>query len=135
MQNFWDFQSIYELQFFHCPACSYEDKSKQEFVDHICNIHPASINHLILNIQDGSLDDIVCPWNKKESTTEIIRIDVKEEECENEEPIEDIEFVNEETIEDDKFEEENFSSIKFEPDVKKFKQSNEKTTCCAQLFQ
>ena len=128
MRNIWDFQSIYELQFFNCPACDYKDESKQEFVDHMCKIHPESINHLILNIQDGSLDDILCPWNKKDENTEIIDIDVKEEGFVNEEPTEDEEFVNEEMIEDDRFEEEeeNFSSIKSEPVVKIYEHSNDK---------
>ena len=128
MRNIWDFQSIYELQFFNCPACDYKDESKQEFVDHMCKIHPESINHLILNIQDGSLDDILCPWNKKDENTEIIDIDVKEEGFVNEEPTEDEEFVNEEMIEDDRFEEEeeNFSSIKSEPVVKIYEHSKDK---------
>ena len=106
MQNIWGFQSIYDLQFFNCSACNYKDKSKQEFVFHICNIHPESINNLILNIQDGSIDDIKCPWNKKEENTEIIDIDVKTEEFINEEPIGNEDFVNEETntLEQDVFE-------------------------------
>ena len=67
MKNLWKFQSLYELQFFNCPACDYKDKSKQEFVDHACNVHPESINCL-MNVSD--IHDVVCPWN---------RIDIKEE--------------------------------------------------------
>ena len=130
MQNIWGFQSIYDLRFFNCPACNYKDKSKQEFVFHICNIHPESINNLILNIQDGSIDDIKCPWNRKEESTEIIDIDVKTEEFINEEPIGNEDFVNEETntLEQDVFEmEEEISIIKSDPEVKTFQQSNDKT--------
>ena len=96
MQNVWIFQSLYDLQFFNCPACAYKEKSKQEFVYHICNIHPESINNFILNIQDGSIDDVICPWNKKEEDSEIIEIDVKEETLVNDELIEDEDFVDEE---------------------------------------
>ena len=104
MGNIWKFQSLYELQFFNCPACDYKDKSKQEFVDHACTVHPESINHLILNIQDGSIDDVVCPWKRNEANTEINRIDVKEEELVNEDLIEDEEFVKEVITIDEEFE-------------------------------
>ena len=67
MGNVWNFQYLYELQFFNCPACNYKDKSKQEFVDHACAVHPESITYL-MNFSD--INDVICPWN---------RIDIKEE--------------------------------------------------------
>ena len=67
MVNIWKFESIYELQFFNCPACVYKNKSKQEFVDHACNIHPESATYL-MNISD--IDDVICPRNE---------IDIKDE--------------------------------------------------------
>ena len=63
----WEFQSIYELQFFKCPACDYTEKSKQKFIDHAINVHPESATYL-MNVSD--IDDVVCPWNE---------IDMKEE--------------------------------------------------------
>ena len=77
MRNLWKFQSIYELQFFNCPACDYKDKSKQDFVDHACNLHPESVTNL-KSISD--IDDVVCTWNeidiKEENITEIVRENV-----------------------------------------------------------
>ena len=121
MQNVWIFQSLYDLQFFNCPACDYKEKSKQEFVYHICNIHPESINNFIFNIQDGSIDDVKCPWNKKEEDSEIIQIDVKEETLVNDELIEYEDFVDEE-VKDVEFEK---GCIKADPEVKNYEQSND----------
>ena len=77
MGNIWKFESIYELQFFNCPACDYKNKSKQEFVHHACNVHPESVNNLT-NVSD--IDDIVCPWNetdiKEENITNIVKKNV-----------------------------------------------------------
>ena len=71
MENLWSFHSIYELQFFNCPSCNYKNKSKQEFVDHACKVHPESINNL-MNIKD--ISDLVCPWNEIEIKDEIIEL-------------------------------------------------------------
>ena len=102
MGNLWEFQSLYDLQFFNCPACDFKDKSKQAFVDHACNVHPESINYF-MNVQDGSIGDIVCPWSKNDANTEIIHVDaIKQEEYENEKLIEDEEkFENVLEIDDD----------------------------------
>ena len=59
--NPWDIKSIYELQYFNCPKCVYKNNSKQEFVLHTNENHPEAIKKLI-NISDGSLDDVYCPW-------------------------------------------------------------------------
>ena len=64
----WEFQSIYELQFFKCPACDYTEKSKQKFIDHAWNVHPESATYL-MNVSD--IDDVVCPWNDIEIKEEI----------------------------------------------------------------
>ena len=61
MGDVWHFQSIYELQFFNCPACDYREKSKQKFIDHAINVHPESATYL-MNVSD--IDDVVCPWNE-----------------------------------------------------------------------
>ena len=61
-ENPWHVKSIYEFQYFNCPNCNYKDQSKQEFIYHAHEIHPEAINHLNV-IQDGSLRDIICPWN------------------------------------------------------------------------
>ena len=69
----WNVQSLYELQYFGCPGkdCSYKNKSKHEFVDHLIDNHP---EYLILqkSISDDSLSDIMNPilknTPKKKST-------------------------------------------------------------------
>ena len=62
MDNPWNILSIYELQYFNCPACVFKDNSKQEFVNHACKNHPESIKHL-KNIHDKSLFDIIIPFD------------------------------------------------------------------------
>ena len=61
MDNPWNIQSIYELQYFNCPSCIFKNSSKQEFIDHACEIHPESIDYLS-KIFDDSLSDVSCPW-------------------------------------------------------------------------
>ena len=62
MENPWNIQSIYELQYFNCPACDFKNHSKQQFVNHAYEFHPDSIEFLI-NIEDNSLSELVLPWN------------------------------------------------------------------------
>ena len=59
--NLWDVYSLYEFQYFNCPACKYKTNSKQEFIDHAFDEHPDS-NEYLKKIQDGSIRDIACPW-------------------------------------------------------------------------
>ena len=61
-ENPWDVVSIYAMQYYVCPSCTYKHVSKQDFVFHAFDIHPESVNSL-KNISDGSLLDILCPWN------------------------------------------------------------------------
>ena len=72
MVNPWNICSIYELQYFNCPSCVFKISSKQEFIDHVYEIHPDAIDYLI-KINDNSLSDINCPWSeiKKEEINEI----------------------------------------------------------------
>ena len=72
MENPWNIQSIYDLQYFNCPSCIFKNTSKQEIVNHAYDFHPESIENL-MNIDDNSLMDILLPWNidvKKEIKTE-----------------------------------------------------------------
>ena len=55
-------QSLYELQYFICPACPYRNNFKQEFMDHVCQSHPEAID-VFKTITDGSISDVSCPWN------------------------------------------------------------------------
>ena len=65
MDNPWNIQSIYELQLFNCPAaCDFKNFSKQEFINHIHLSHFGAVAYL-MNINDGSLDDVNCPWDHK----------------------------------------------------------------------
>ena len=75
LTNPWSVQSIFELQYFNCQSCSFKHRSKQSFVDHAYAEHSESTYHLA-NINDGSLDDINCPWK--------VSIDIKEEILEEE---------------------------------------------------
>ena len=77
--NPWYIQSIYDLQYFICPSCAFKDHSKQEFIDHVYNIHPDSIEHLF-NIKDDSVADIVFPnYEIKEEFMSNIKVEIKEE--------------------------------------------------------
>ena len=58
MENPWNIQSIYDLQYFNCPTCLYKNHLKQEFINHAYYFHPESIEHLT-NINDNSLIDII----------------------------------------------------------------------------
>ena len=62
MNNPWNIQSIYQLQYFNCPSCVFKNNSKQKFIIHAYEIHPESIDYL-KNIDDKSLIDISLPWN------------------------------------------------------------------------
>ena len=62
----WSITSIFELCYFKCPDCTYENSSKQTFINHACEIHPEAIKHLS-KIKDGSLGDIICPWENTDN--------------------------------------------------------------------
>ena len=62
IENPWTVQSIYEFHFYNCPTCSYRHYSKQEFVNHSFYTHLDSVIGL-QDISDGSLSDIICPWD------------------------------------------------------------------------
>ena len=71
MENPWDIQSIYDLQYFICPSCDFREHSKQEFIDHVYDIHPDFVEYL-KNVQDNSLADIIFPNIKDEFKNELI---------------------------------------------------------------
>ena len=54
--DLWVVKSIYELQYYNCPGCTFKHKSKQEFVNHLYFDHPEGILTLN-NIKDESLRD------------------------------------------------------------------------------
>ena len=58
----WQIKSVYELQYFNCPSCAYKIRSKQSFICHAFDAHQESVDFL-RNISDGSLSDILCPWD------------------------------------------------------------------------
>ena len=58
--NPWSVHSIYDFSYFCCPECDSKWQFKQDFIDHAFNTHPKSIE--IREITDGSLSDIVSPW-------------------------------------------------------------------------
>ena len=63
-ENPWNIESIYMLQYFICPSCGYKHVSKQNIIFHAFESHPESVNYL-KNITDGSLYDVLCPWDSR----------------------------------------------------------------------
>ena len=97
-ENPWTVQSIYDLQYFGCPACLFKDNSKQNFVNHAYEIHPESIG-VLRNINDGSLSDVDCPWDISEIKIEEqlpVKCEIKEEIEESDSKINIPTFVDEE---------------------------------------
>ena len=74
-ENPWNIQSIYELQYFNCPACNYKNHFKQKFLLHANEFHPECIPYLS-TIPDDSLYDVICPWKSTQ-------FDLKQEEHED----------------------------------------------------
>ena len=90
-ENPWNIQSLYDLQFFNCPACPSKHNLKQEFINHAHNFHPESDEYL-KNITDGSLSDVEIPFEMKldlkyEFENEVAltsnEFDIKTEDCDN----------------------------------------------------
>ena len=84
-ENPWNIQSLYDLQFFNCPACPSKYILKQEFIYHAHNFHPESDEYL-KNITDGSLSDVEIPFETKldlkyELENEVSEFDIKTEDC------------------------------------------------------
>ena len=63
MENPWNVNSISELQFYNCPSCTFKIQAKQTFICHAFDKHPESVDYL-KSIADGSLNNIVWPWNE-----------------------------------------------------------------------
>ena len=66
LQNPWNVQSLYDLQYFNCPSpfCIYRNNKKQDFINHAYHFHPEADQYL-RNINDGSTSDIVIPMDIK----------------------------------------------------------------------
>ena len=64
MENPWNIESIYELQYFNCPSCVFKDRTKQELINHAYDNHPECIDYLI-KINDKSLIGVMLPWNSQ----------------------------------------------------------------------
>ena len=85
LENPWNINSLYELQYFNCPSCEFKHVGKQDFVYHAYESHPESIDYLT-NISDGSLKGILCPWDNSgnELTVEenVIKLEINPESIE-----------------------------------------------------
>ena len=70
LQNPWNVQSLYDLQYFNCPSsfCIYRNNSKQEFINHAYQFHPEADQYL-RNINDGSTSGIEIPMDIKFHTS------------------------------------------------------------------
>ena len=77
MENPWNIQSLYELQYFICPSCIFKNQSKQELVNHAYEFHPESIEYL-MNLDDKSIIDLTFPWIKDEKPED--EMEIKDEE-------------------------------------------------------
>ena len=118
MENPWDIQSIYELQYFHCPSCVFKVHSKQEFIYHSCEFHPESIDYLS-KIIDNSLSDVTCPWSE-------ISMKIKQEEPNEEsifvEPLVEINELENEQFDND-FIENQIEESKFNTNIEECQES------------
>ena len=92
-ENPWDVESLYEFRYYNCPSCPYKQASKQDFICHAFDTHQESINFLS-KIIDGSLDNILCPWDSNDYQRENIDIsgDLKSE-FDNNESTEEVSLV------------------------------------------
>ena len=79
----WNVESLYEFQYFNCPSCEFKHGEKQDFLHHAYKSHPDSINSLS-NITDGSLDNVLCPWDSHENV-ESIKNEVESEQEQSDE--------------------------------------------------
>ena len=74
----WNVESIYQFQYFNCPICPFKNEFKQDFVNHSFISHPESANYL-KKISDGSLYDIISPWESyREEGTEKFKNEINE---------------------------------------------------------
>ena len=95
LENPWKVESLYEFQYFKCPSCEFKDEKKQDFLYHAYEFHPESVDYLSI-ITDGSLGDVLCPWDSQEFTDEDHgMVDVKTED------VEDVLGINEESTQND----------------------------------
>ena len=62
LSNPWNIQSLYDLQFFNCPCCTFKIKSRQDFVYHAYENH-VECSEFLEKIKDDSLQDLDCPWS------------------------------------------------------------------------
>ena len=74
-ENPWDVESIYTMQYYVCPSCTYKHISKQNFICHAFDAHPEESVDYLKNIKDGSLSDILCPWDSNHYKNEIAIVD------------------------------------------------------------
>ena len=81
LENPWKVESLYEFQYFKCPSCEFIHGKKQEFLYHAYEFHPESVDYLSI-ITDGSLKDVLCPWDSQVFTEEDYCLeDVKTKRC------------------------------------------------------
>ena len=102
LENPWNINSLYELQFFNCPSCEYKHDSKQDFVFHAYESHPDSVYYLT-NVKDGSLKGILYPWDcevKLEPISEIDKLNEEQSKDSYSYQVNKIDYENEEILDD-----------------------------------
>ena len=113
IENPWNVQTIYAMQYYVCPSCTYKHISKQNFMCHAFDTHPESVDYM-KNIKDGSLSDILCPWDsnngKINHDAEEIISNVKEEFDDNN----DLHFFEDETYIENDLQNSEYSKTKTE---------------------
>ena len=70
LESPWDVDSLYVFRYFNCPSCSYTNGSKQDFVYHTFKNHQESTDYF-RNISDGSLNDILLPWEFEDDKSKL----------------------------------------------------------------
>ena len=81
LENPWEVNSLYVFQYFNCPSCVLKVASKQDFVYHTFKTHPESTENF-KKISDGSLGDILLPWDESKKIDKI-KIELKDDESDD----------------------------------------------------
>ena len=132
LENPWNINSLYELQFFNCPSCEYKHDSKQDFVFHAYESHPESVDYLT-NVKDGSLKGILYPWDCEVKLEPISVIDnLNEEQSKDSYSYQDnkIDYENEEILDDIEVGETNKNANVLAQMVKCYYCAKEMDRCC-----
>jgi hypothetical protein len=77
-KNPWKIQSLYELNYYICPSCSFKNHSKQILVNHAYEVHYSHAMKYLDGIKNhNSFSDVILPWvttsDTKKVETDLVR--------------------------------------------------------------